>query len=139
MSPPRHSFAVRTGREAPSAVRAAMRERGAHLPADMRDDLLLLITEVVTNAVRHSGAADGDRIEVHVQENTDCVHVTVADPGTGFERPRNLTPDLSRAGGLGLVLVDRLSRRWGTRRTRRGWEVWFELGADRDEWRAQPG
>jgi hypothetical protein len=37
------------------------------------------------------------------------------------------------------VLVDRLSRSWGTRRTTRGWAVWFELGHDRDEWRAGYG
>jgi anti-sigma regulatory factor (Ser/Thr protein kinase) len=135
----RHSFAVRTGREAPSAVRAALRERGAHLPGELRDDLLLLITEVVTNSVRHSGASGDDEIEVDVREDRDGVHVVVTDPGSGFERPANLVPDHTSAGGLGLVLVDRLSRDWGTRRTHRGWAVWFVLGLDRDEWRAEYG
>jgi anti-sigma regulatory factor (Ser/Thr protein kinase) len=135
----RHSFAVRTGREAPSAVRSALRERGAHLPPDLRDDLLLLLTEVVTNSVRHSGAKEGDRIEVEVREATDALHVVVTDPGLGFERPNRPMPDHRTTGGLGLVLVDRLSRSWGTRRTTRGWAVWFELGHDRDEWRAGYG
>jgi anti-sigma regulatory factor (Ser/Thr protein kinase) len=139
MSPPRHSFAVRTGREAPSAVRAALRERGAHLPAELRDDLMLLITEVVTNSVRHSGAKDGEPIEIDVREQRDGVRVVVTDPGAGFERPANLEPDHSTAGGLGLILVDRLSRKWGSGRTRAGWAVWFELGFDRDEWRADYG
>jgi anti-sigma regulatory factor (Ser/Thr protein kinase) len=135
----RHSFAVRTGREAPSAVRAALRERAPHLPVDLRDDLLLLLTEVVTNSVRHSGAKDGDPIEIDVNEVPDGVHVVVTDPGAGFERPDRLEPDHSTAGGLGLVLVDRLARTWGTGRTGRGWAVWFELGHDRDEWRAEYG
>jgi anti-sigma regulatory factor (Ser/Thr protein kinase) len=133
--PPRHSFAVSTGRDAPSAVRKALRERGAHLPQPMRDDLLLLLTEVVTNAVRHSGAKQGAPIEIEMSEARDCVRVEVTDPGRGFEPPTRLVPDLTRTGGLGLVLVDRLSRAWGTRRTAKGSLVWFELANDRDEWR----
>jgi anti-sigma regulatory factor (Ser/Thr protein kinase) len=132
---PHHSFAVSTGRDAPSAVRDALRERGAHLPRQMRDDLLLLLTEVVTNAVRHSGATQGDPIQIAMNENHDCVRVEVTDPGDGFQPPDRLVPDLSKTGGLGLVLVDRLSRAWGTRRTARGALVWFELAHDRDEWR----
>src|SRR4051812_12224603 len=132
---PRHSFAVSTGRDAPSAVRHALRERGAHLPEPLREDLLLLLTELVTNAVRHSGAMNGDPIEIDMRERPDCVRVEVADPGQGFERPRRLVPDLTRTGGLGLVLVDRLSRAWGTRRTDKGSLVWFELAHDREEWR----
>ena len=131
-----HSFAVRTGRDAPAAVREALRERGSHLPDPVRDDLLLLLTEVVTNAVRHSGAKSGDPIEIALDENADHVRVEVTDPGTGFERPQRLVPDLTRTGGLGLVLVDRLARSWGTQRTPKGALVWFELSRDREEWRA---
>jgi anti-sigma regulatory factor (Ser/Thr protein kinase) len=135
---PRHSFAVNCGRDAPAAVRDALRERGAHFPQPMRDDLLLLLTEIVTNAVRHSGAVKGDPIEIDMREQRDCVRVEVTDPGRGFERPDRLVPDLTRTGGLGLVLVDRLSRKWGTRRTKKGSLVWFELAHDRDEWRLDP-
>ena len=131
----RHSFAVSTGREAPSAVRDALRERGAHLPPAMRDDLLLLLTEVVTNAVRHSGATTGDPIAIELHENSDHVRVEVTDPGHGFDPPDRLVPDLTKTGGLGLVLVDRLSRAWGTRKTSKGSLVWFELANDRDAWR----
>jgi anti-sigma regulatory factor (Ser/Thr protein kinase) len=109
----RHSFAVSVGREAPSAVRDALRERGAHLPKAVRDDLLLLLTEVVTNAVRHSGATPGDPIAIEMTEQPDGVRVEVTDPGNGFKRPDRLVPDLTRTGGLGLVLVDRMSSAWG--------------------------
>ena len=132
---PRHSFAVSTGRDAPSAVRDALRQRAAHLSDAMRDDLLLLLTEVVTNAVRHSGAAKGDPIEIGLHEKRDCVRVEVTDPGAGFDRPDRPMPDLTKTGGLGLVLVDRLARAWGTRKTAKGSLVWFELAHDRDEWR----
>jgi anti-sigma regulatory factor (Ser/Thr protein kinase) len=134
----RHKFAVSTGREAPSAVRDALRERGSHLPKAMRDDLLLLLTELVTNAVRHSGARAGDPIAIELHENTDHIRVEVTDPGHGFEPPDRLVPDLTKTGGLGLVLVDRLSRSWGTGRTAMGSLVWFELANDRDEWRIDP-
>ena len=125
---PRHSFAVRTGRDAPSAVRRALRERAAHLPATLRDDLMLLLTEVVTNAVLHSGAREGDPIEIDLRERRESIYVIVTDPGNGFDRPRRLEPDHSTTGGLGLVLVDRLARAWGTRRDASGSTVWFELG-----------
>src|SRR3954454_11069158 len=115
-----HTFAVSSGRDAPSAVRDALRERGAHLPPQMRDDLLLLLTEVVTNAVRHSGATKGDPIRIAFNENHDCVRVEVTDPGDGFAKPERLVPDLTKTGGLGLVLVDRLSRALGTRATSSG-------------------
>jgi anti-sigma regulatory factor (Ser/Thr protein kinase) len=101
----------------------------------MRDDLLLLLSEVVTNAVRHSGAIKGDPIRIAMSETRDCVRVEVTDPGDGFAKPARLAPDLSKTGGLGLVLVDRLSRAWGTRRTSKGSLVWFELAHDRTEWR----
>ena len=131
----RHSFAVSTGRDAPSAVRDALRERGSHLPAPMRDDLLLLLTEVVTNAVRHSGANRGDPIQIDLHEKKDGVRVEVTDRGDGFKPPERLVPDLTKTGGLGLVLVDRLSQAWGTRKTSKGSLVWFELAHDREEWR----
>jgi anti-sigma regulatory factor (Ser/Thr protein kinase) len=132
---PHHSFAVSTGRDAPSAVRDALRDRGSHLSPQMRDDLLLLLTEVVTNAVRHSGATSGDPIRIVINENRQCIRVEVTDAGGGFAKPDRLVPDLTKTGGLGLVLVDRLSRAWGTGRTAKGSIVWFELAHDRDEWR----
>jgi signal transduction histidine kinase len=124
---PRQSFAVHTSRQAPALVREALRDRAAHLPDELRDDLLLLLTEVVTNAVRHSGAREGVPIDVHLHERTDSVRIEVTDPGAGFDRPDRVVPDLDTTGGLGLVLVDRMSRAWGTRRSAAGSHVWFEL------------
>src|SRR3954454_6249959 len=98
---PHHSFAVSTGRDAPSAVRDALRARAAHFSPQMRDDLLLLLTEVVTNAVRHSGATTGDPIRIALNENRDCVRVEVTDPGDGFAKPDRLRPDPTKNGGGG--------------------------------------
>jgi len=98
---------------------------------------MLLLTELVTNAVRHSGAGDGAPIQLVIREHTESLHCEVTDPGDGFDRPDEVEPDHSQTGGLGLVLVDRLSREWGTRRTADGSQVWFVLAHDREEWRAQ--
>ncbi len=118
-------------------MRVALRERCAHLPRELSDDLMLLLTELVTNAVRHSGAAEGAPIQVDIRERGESVRVEVVDPGAGFERPDEVVPDHETTGGLGLVLVDRLSREWGTRQTAAGSHVWFVLAHDRGEWRAQ--
>ena len=135
----RHSIAVRIGADAPAAVRDALRERLGHLPDRVRDDLALLLTEVVTNAVRHSGADDGTPVSIELNERRDHVRAEVVDLGDGFERPARPVPDLTKTGGLGLVLVDRMSRAWGTRRTERGSLVWFELAHDRGGRRADTG
>ena len=83
------------------------------------------------------GAHQGTQLEVELSEKSDHVRVEVTDPGEGFERPQRPVPDLTRTGGLGLVLVDRLSRAWGTGRTPKGALVWFELAHDPREWHSE--
>jgi anti-sigma regulatory factor (Ser/Thr protein kinase) len=97
------------------------------LPASVRDELLLLLTELVTNAVRHGGAVDGLPVEVVVARSPRALKVAVTDPGSGFEWP---VPDASiapRENGYGLLLVDRLAHRWGIERGQSSTTVWFEL------------
>jgi two-component sensor histidine kinase len=78
------------------------------LPAAARDDLLIVVTELLTNAVRHAPPVDGGRILLTVCREPDLVHVQVRDPGRGFT-----APDPTREGGIGLVAVDRISSDWG--------------------------
>jgi anti-sigma regulatory factor (Ser/Thr protein kinase) len=97
-------------------------------------DLLLLATEVVTNAVRHSGEGAAD-VEVVVDVDSDTVRVAVRDSGPGFERRPTGDPRGSRmpeSSGWGLYLVERLAERWGVERRPDGNEVWFELALDED-------
>jgi anti-sigma regulatory factor (Ser/Thr protein kinase) len=92
-------------------------------------DLRLVISEVITNAVRHGG--EGDMvIAVTPKRGYLCVQVT--DTGDGFApRPRAYEPD--EDGGFGLFLVERLTRRWGLTREDRKTRVWFEFDfADAD-------
>jgi anti-sigma regulatory factor (Ser/Thr protein kinase) len=118
---------------------AAASARNALLALDGRvedallADVRLLVSELVTNSVRHSGARPLDHVQIEVQVTRSTLRVEVADSGEGFE-PKPRDNDRSRPGGWGLYLVDELADRWGVARndlTR----VWFEM----DHSRAAPG
>jgi anti-sigma regulatory factor (Ser/Thr protein kinase) len=106
----------------------ALEER---VDADVLDDIRLLVSELVTNAIRHAGAPSGGEVGLDVSIQRSAVHVEVADPGGGFEpAPRDET--MMKPGGWGLYLVDRIADRWGVMRNTLT-RVWFEIdrGGDR--------
>jgi anti-sigma regulatory factor (Ser/Thr protein kinase) len=86
------------------------------------ETLKLLVSEVVTNAVRHAGASEP--LEVHARWN-DEVRVAVSDHGDGF-LPTPRLGALNEPGGFGLYMVGRLADRWGIE-TDHGTTVWFVL------------
>lgn len=108
---------------------AAADSTPGQVPRHVVDDAMLLTSELVTNAVRHSGQASDDPIELTVSVETDLLRVMVRDQGTGFD------PGDARArsdnGGWGFTLVRRLSSRWGVDRTGGGTDVWFEIDLPR--------
>jgi anti-sigma regulatory factor (Ser/Thr protein kinase) len=114
--------------EAPALARAAAKELCERLPlSDSRCQILLvLVSEVVTNAVKYSDGAREAGIAFRAAEiDGGAVRIDVQDGGTGFQpQPR----DPSKAdGGWGLHLVDQESRSWGVDASA-GTRVWFELG-----------
>jgi anti-sigma regulatory factor (Ser/Thr protein kinase) len=84
-------------------------------------DLMLLVSELVTNAVRHAAC---DRFEVRLQVRPDTLRLEVHDEGGGFE-PK-VAPSEDGTGGYGLFIVDRLADRWGVERDEGG-KIWLEL------------
>ena len=92
-------------------------------PDDL-SDVVVLTSELVTNAVRHGGAGPGDEIVVHLAIAANVLRVEVCDFGPGFVPPAVLRPR-ARGGGNGLVLVERLSSCWGVSGDD-GTCVWFE-------------
>lgn len=86
------------------------------------DTLRLLVSEVVTNAVRHGG--NGQPVELHASWNSE-VRVEVCDRGDGFT-PAPRLGALDEPGGFGLFLIGRLADRWGVD-TDDGTTVWFVL------------
>lgn len=85
----------------------------------------LVVSELVSNAVVHSGTA----IEVEVRLDGDRLRLSVHDDGDGV--PRVVPPDRRIIGGVGLDLVSRVARSWGvTADPHGGKDVWCELSAD---------
>jgi anti-sigma regulatory factor (Ser/Thr protein kinase) len=114
--------------ELPSTSAAPARARGAldriapRLAPERLRDVRLLVSELVTNAVRHAG---GDVVRLIVALGEDVLRVEVHDPGSGFE-VKEAPSDPFRASGWGLVLVAELADRWGVDHKPRT-RVWFEM------------
>lgn len=100
--------------------------------ADEVDDLTLrntrlLVSELVTNAVRHVPAGEGDTITLCVERENEHVRVEVCDRGPGFmPAPREESHD--PGSGWGLHLIATLADKWGVE-SDGGSRVWFELPA----------
>jgi anti-sigma regulatory factor (Ser/Thr protein kinase) len=90
-------------------------------------DVLLLTTELITNAVRHADVDEGRTLELTVHNEPRRLRVAVTDPG-GATTPQVQSLDVSVPGGMGLFLVEQISSRWGAERAAGGaTQVWFEL------------
>jgi anti-sigma regulatory factor (Ser/Thr protein kinase) len=112
---------------AAAAARQALREENGSLPTPIRDDVLLLVSELVTNAVRHAGAGPARPLHVQLLRGPRWVVVSVADEGPGFTWHPTGHPGENESGGWGLFLVDRIADRWGVECTTLGSCVWFEI------------
>jgi anti-sigma regulatory factor (Ser/Thr protein kinase) len=87
-------------------------------------DLRLVISEVVTNSLRHGTATDTIDLAMTPKDSFLCVQVTDDGPGLA-STPRAMAPEEN--GGFGLFLVEQLTRRWGITRENQRTRVWFEL------------
>jgi anti-sigma regulatory factor (Ser/Thr protein kinase) len=100
---------------------------GSNLAPERRNDLRLVVTEVVTNAIRHGNPGGSVLLAATPKDGYLCVQVTDDGPGLA-PHPGATGPDVD--GGFGLFLVERLTRRWGVTRERGRTRVWFELDYD---------
>jgi anti-sigma regulatory factor (Ser/Thr protein kinase) len=118
-----------SGPDAAAEARRAIAELRADLDPPLMETLRLLVTELVTNSVRHT---DCDSLTLRVAIGKAAVLTEVADDGPNFdaegaveaERPDGRAEDT----GWGLFLVQRLARDWGVKEDDRSKRVWFELG-----------
>jgi anti-sigma regulatory factor (Ser/Thr protein kinase) len=114
-----------------SGTRAFIARVLDRLPGVDRDAATLLTSELVTNAIQHTGSgAPGGTVTVVVIEVPGGVLVEVADDGSAG------TPmvkgDLYAGEGQGLLLVQQLATQWGYLRDESGTTVWFHLAEDGD-------
>ena len=92
--------------------------------ADARARLELILSELVTNSVVHASGEPGAELRVRLRCDSEVIRGEVCGPGPEFEwAPHD--PDLEEPGGLGLMIVDHLSERWGISRNSLVC-VWFE-------------
>jgi anti-sigma regulatory factor (Ser/Thr protein kinase) len=122
---------LRSGTTAPSSARALVGGLRDRLADDVLDDLELVVSEVVTNCVRHAELGPDDDITLRVRATPTNVRLEVADPGPGFEIPSVGPHDPAMPGGWGLYIVDQLADRWGVARGA-GTRVWFEIDTGPD-------
>lgn len=86
------------------------------------DDAVLVLSELVTNALRHGRGAVAVAAAL---SGRDRLYVEVSDAGDRL--PVKLAPDPMRVGGVGLQIVDRLSLDWGVTPFPGGKTVWARL------------
>ena len=101
--------------------------------ADVREKLALLVSELVTNSVRHAGLSPDDAITLRITNRGGRIRVAIRDGGKGFALdPREL---LGRARdsadeGRGLQIVDDVADAWGADRDADGFTVWCEVESE---------
>ncbi len=95
------------------------------LSAEVLEDARLMVSELVTNGLRHGALTTGQQIELSIAIVAGILRVEVCDPGPGFT-PAPRTGASPEGTGWGLVLVARLADRWGVHHDGVN-RVWFEL------------
>ncbi|WP_325065117.1 ATP-binding protein [Streptomyces apocyni] len=112
----------------PGVVRTARHRVRAQLLAwrleGLTDVTVLLVSELVTNSLRHASGPIGVRLQ-RPSSPTGSLLVEVSDPLPDPPHERDAAAE--DEGGRGLRLVACSARRWGTRRGKTGKAVWFEL------------
>jgi anti-sigma regulatory factor (Ser/Thr protein kinase) len=116
------------GVRAPGAARIVVAEcLRDRVAGSVLESARLVVSELVTNSVRHGGASAPGVVVVRVGLTETMVRVEVEDRGrAGVIAPRS--PDLEGGGGFGLNVVQVLSERWGLERVAAGGtRVWAQL------------
>jgi two-component sensor histidine kinase len=121
------SLMIPGGPEAARHARHAVLQRvGGHIDAASADVLSIVISELVTDSLRHADVGPGRYLHISVGIVDDRLWVTVSDRGARTQ-PRLAAADRDGTG-LGQQLVDRLARSWGVARDGSGrTQLWCEL------------
>ena len=123
------------GVDAAAAARRAVVEHVPGLPEPLQGDVLLLVTELVTNAVRHGQVGPDGSVLLECRLAGDRLRFLVSDPGTlligNGGPPAQPLPGTNgdHASGWGLLLVERIAESWGVVAAPPGTCVWFDVAA----------
>src|SRR5919112_4929701 len=96
--------------DAPARARTMIRGLRPMLGAERTEDATLLVSELVTNAVKY-GAGD---VELHIESPLGGPgRFTISDSGSDDDEPAMRESGGEKGGGYGLQLVDRIADDWG--------------------------
>jgi anti-sigma regulatory factor (Ser/Thr protein kinase) len=131
--PPAVSVRLESEPQAASTAREVVDRVGDALESAVLETLRLLVSELVTNSVRHGKAGGEASVDLSVEVGAERVRVDVSDDGRGFDPDERLSEAPARSrdardldSGWGLYLVEQLADHWGVDRGERT-RVWFEL------------
>ncbi len=109
-----------------AGVRHSLDALAAYVEPAKLEDFRLMVSELVTNSIRHAGLGSDDLIKLKVRVSSRHLHAEVQDSGGGFRTPvPMLEPNSS--SGWGLYIVERLADEWGMDRDKNT-HVWFQIG-----------
>jgi anti-sigma regulatory factor (Ser/Thr protein kinase) len=116
---------------APASVPAARWRLAADLKAagvagPVVADAALVVSELVTNAIRHARPLAGRAVGVAWSLRDGQVEVSVSDGGA-ITRPQPTRPGMSAPGGRGLAIVEHVAKTWGVYSSDQGTTVWAVL------------
>jgi anti-sigma regulatory factor (Ser/Thr protein kinase) len=103
---------------------------GAGVSPAAISDAGLVVSELVSNAIRHARPLPGATVQLTWALGNGSVEISVRDGGASTP-PRPALPSLSSLGGRGLAVVERLACRWGISTGEAGTVVWAVLPAPR--------
>lgn len=114
--------------EAIPETKRALKELEGRLPEAVLETTQILVSELVTNSIRHANLNPQDEIGLSVKVSSEILRAEVCDPGPPFEVPsKKQQPGIEETSGRGLYLVEELAERWGVERRSDEKCVWFEL------------
>ena len=100
--------------------------RAAGVAEEAATDAMLVLSELVTNAVKHAAPLPSGEIHVTWEVRDDHLHVEITDGGAGT-RPHASVAALSALGGRGLDIVRTVSSQWGVTEGQDCVTVWAEV------------
>ncbi len=105
-----------------------LRERG--VDAMDSDDAVLVLSELVSNAIRHAAPLATGEISVRWSVDDDCMYIEITDGGA-TTRPHAAVAAVSALGGRGLEIVRHVTRKWGVKEAADSVTVWAEVPRSR--------
>jgi anti-sigma regulatory factor (Ser/Thr protein kinase) len=108
----------------PRTARDAARVLSPPVSQRRLEDVRLLVSEIVTNSVRHAGMRAEEWIRVRMEIGGGRVRIEVTDTGAGFDRP--VKPEPLGESGWGMFLLEEIADRWGVDHDGETC-VWFEI------------